>query len=133
MTLNLSEVANVMAEKYKESSFRWAIMLKRLERQGYGIYKNPILKSTPDEIDDELEELAYKSFETLEEVKETVTDNLEIICPVYISTDLYCSNCSDKVTPDSRGKIISYKGKIVCYRCALSEVMKWTKEAKNEQ
>ena len=116
MALDIAAIAKEMSTKYNEDELGWCIGLKRLERQGYGIYRKPIT------IDDPIERLSKKWEKDVqkdtEKTQESITDSITLISKDF-KLDYICINCGQEIKPDSKGRIIRYKDKYCCYKCAL--------------
>ena len=54
MSVEIREVAKEMSNKYKDSELSWVLALKRLEIQGYGLYKMPNIQTKNEDYKDNL-------------------------------------------------------------------------------
>lgn len=131
--IDIVALSKEMSEAYKEDNLKWTIMLRRLIHHGYGIYKMPDYqrKQVQKDLDDS--DLVQKCVDTWKDItKEVTTDTLNCICQEDISLYLTCPKCGQKIEPDKKGRLISYKGTVYCYKCALQVISEWKRSSYEE-
>ena len=125
MSIDKAMLAKEMAAKYQEDELKWVLILKRLEKQGYGIYKLP----------------NFGINEPFYDINQTSNKKVDVKYPNFIKSKInkvllvptndkdICASCHEPIISNSEGLHIQYKGKDYCFQCALPQVVKWKEES----
>lgn len=127
MNIDITSIAKEMAKKYEEEELKWILILKRLEKQGYGIYKIPqelLLEA-------DLKELKKFNKQKKIDIKYSslIEKKQEYNKPILVKTkeNSICASCGKKIKSNKEGMNIQYCGYNYCFQCALPKIADWSR------